>query len=242
MKYLKKFNTHAEYESATLELPNVSYCVDNNDIHYNPYDPYNGHVYVDLGLPSGTLWATMNVGANSETDTGLYFAWGETTGYNINQVGTDKQFTWNDYKYGTSSDDLTKYNSTDGKTELDLEDDAARVNWGEKWKMPSNSQMQELCNTQYVTNSWVQNYNNSGVNGRLFTSVSNGNTIFFPVSGYCLNGGISTTNGGYFWETSLSDYFKSQGKMLNFGSSGGAGGDSQNMRCYGQSVRAVVKE
>ena len=84
MKYLKKFNTHAEYELATLDLPNVSYCVDNNDIHYNPYDPYNGHAYVDLGLPSGTLWATMNVGANSETDTGLYFAWGETTGYNIN--------------------------------------------------------------------------------------------------------------------------------------------------------------
>ncbi len=239
MKYLKKFNTHAEYELATLDLPNVSYCVNNNDIHYNPYDPYNGHAYVDLGLPSGTKWATMNVGANSETDTGLYFAWGETTGYITNQVGIDKQFTWNDYKYGTSSDDLTKYNSIDGKTELDLEDDAARANWGGKWKMPSNSQMQELCNTQYVTNRWVQNYNNSGVNGRLFTSVSNGNTLFFPASGYGLNGGISTTS-GYFWETSLSDYFKHQGKMLTFGSQGGVDGNSYNMRCYGQSVRAVV--
>lgn len=63
-------------------MPNVSLCAQENEVYYNPiHDQFNGHAYVDLGLPSGTLWATMNVGANSPTDYGLYFAWGETQGY-----------------------------------------------------------------------------------------------------------------------------------------------------------------
>ena len=64
MKYLRKFENNAAYESATLDLPNVAYCEEEHEVHYNPYvDPYNGHAYVDLGLPSDTKWATMNVGA-----------------------------------------------------------------------------------------------------------------------------------------------------------------------------------
>ena len=84
-EFIKKFNTHEDYEEYitgdSVVLPNVSYCVDAKDVHYNHEDPTNKHAYVNLELPSGTLWATMNVGANSETDYGLYFAWGETQGY-----------------------------------------------------------------------------------------------------------------------------------------------------------------
>ena len=111
--------------------------------------------YVDLGLPSGTLWAKMNVGANSETDPGLYFAWGETEGYTAEQVGVDKQFTWADYKFNPSGDGstFTKYNSTDGKAVLDLEDDAARANWGGDWHIPTKEQCIELFSG--TTNGFV---------------------------------------------------------------------------------------
>ena len=148
-KYLRLFKNHDDYldfkKTNDFKLPNISHCEQENEVHYSPYiSSYNGHAYVDLGLPSGTKWATMNVGANSETDYGLYFAWGETQGYTASQVGSDIQFSWDDYKYGTSSSNFTEYNSTDGKTVLDLEDDAAHVNWGGDWHMPNRAQCLEL--------------------------------------------------------------------------------------------------
>ena len=121
----------------------------------------DGYEYVDLGLPSGTLWAKMNVGASSEKDAGLYFAWGETTGYTASQVGTgegQKAFTRRDYKFDPSGDGktFTKYNATDGKTTLDSEDDAANVNMGGDWHMPTNEQIIELfkkTKNGFVTNA-----------------------------------------------------------------------------------------
>ena len=113
--------------------------------------------YVDLGLPSGTLWAKWNIGATSETDYGLYFQWGDTQGYTASQVGSEegkKAFTWDDYKYGTDSN-LTKYNTSDGLTTLELSDDAASINWGSDWKTPTKAQFDELMiNTEwYLVNS-----------------------------------------------------------------------------------------
>ena len=204
-------------------------------------DPYNGHAYVDFGLPSGTKWATMNVGANSETDYGLYFAWGETQGYTASQVGSDIQFSWDDYKYGTSSSNFTEYNSTDGKTTLDLEDDAAHVNWGGQWHIPTKEQCEELFNTEYVTNQWVNDYQGSGINGRLFTSVINGNTMFVPAAGYCGEGKVYYLHEGYFWASALYSegddvawnfYFNSDEASVNVNVDGS--------RYYGQSVRGVV--
>ena len=122
-------------------------------------DPYNGHAYVDLGLPSGTKWATMNVGANSPTDYGLYFAWGETQGYTADQVGTDKNFSWSDYALtedGGST--FTKYNKSDKKTHLELTDDAAHINWGGDWHMPNRAQCLELfkeTKNGFVTNAGI---------------------------------------------------------------------------------------
>ena len=220
-------------------LPNVSHCIDKNEVHYNPFvDPYNGHAYVDLGLPSGTKWATMNIGANSETDYGLYFAWGETEGYAADQVGSGegkKAFSWADYKWsknGTST--MTKYNATDGKTVLDAEDDAAAANWGGNWKMPTKDQCEELLNTEYVTN---QRKTVNGVYGRLFTSVSNGNTLFIPAAGKCNGGSVNSVGiDGYVWTSSLKSdgvfgawEFYIQTVAIDYSS-----------RFYGRSVRGVV--
>ena len=154
-KYLKFFESHSQYIEPTVR-PNVSYCRQENEVHYNP-DPFNGHKYIDLGLPSGTLWAKCNVGASTETDTGLYFAWGETQGYTASQVGTNKQFSWSDYRWtNDNGSTMSKYNTTDKFTNLELTDDAAAVNWGSGWHMPTRGRYLELFqNTKngFVTSS-----------------------------------------------------------------------------------------
>ena len=144
-----------------------------------PVTPSDEHDWVDLGLPSGTLWATCNVGANSPEEYGDYFAWGETEPKNY--------YYWNTYKWCKGSyNTLTKYCSlsnygyngfTDGKTELDPEDDAAYVNWGSSWRMPTLEQQQELV--EYCTWTWTQQ---NGVNGQLVIG-PNGDTIFLPAAG-----------------------------------------------------------
>lgn len=219
MKYVKLFEQHADYEAykngGDYITPNVSYCVDNNEVHYEKfYDPYNGHEYIDLGLPSGTLWAKCNVGATTETDYGMYFQWGDTQGYTSAQVGVgtgQKEFAWADYKYGTydSSDTtnygMTKYNGTDAKTSLDITDDAAHVNMGGEWTMPNSTQIEELLDERYVTKEMVSNYKNTGVSGYLFTSVANSNTLFVPFSGLAFDGSVSNAeSGGDVWSSSLS--------------------------------------
>ena len=165
VKYLKLFNNHEDYlnfkKTTDFILPNVSHCVQENEVHYDARPIHNGHAYVDLGLPSGTKWATMNVGANSPTDYGLYFAWGETQGYTAEQVGTDKQFSWSDYDYALTEDSsytITKYNATDNKKHLELTDDAAHVNWGGDWHMPNRAQYLELfkeTKNGYVTDAGI---------------------------------------------------------------------------------------
>ena len=123
-QFITNFNTTADLAafsatSACLK-PHVSLTKDNRQVHF--INQYAGHDYVDLGLPSGTKWATMNIGATGITDAGLYFQWGDTSGYTSGQCGSNegqKYFGWEDYKYGdgTSSPDntaFTKYNSTDG--------------------------------------------------------------------------------------------------------------------------------
>lgn len=105
----------------------------------------DGFDYVDLGLPSGLLWATCNVGANTSTEVGSLFAWGETS--------AKTEFTWANYKYGNTADSITKYcittkngknGFTDGRTTLEDEDDAAFVNWGSNWQTPTADDWCEL--------------------------------------------------------------------------------------------------
>ena len=105
--------------------------------------------YVDLGLPSQLKWAKYNIGATNEEEAGLYFQWGDTQGYTAEQVGDGeglKAFSLDDYKWSVdgSSSNFSKYNASDSKTVLDPEDDAARVNMGGNWRMPTENENKEL--------------------------------------------------------------------------------------------------
>ena len=195
------------------------------------------HEYVDLGLPSGTLWATCNVGADSPEDYGDYFAWGETT--------TKSNYWWSTYKWcNGSSNTLTKYcrqsdygynGFTDTLTELLPEDDAATANWGSDWQMPSREQCEELINSSYTTTEWTTQ---NGVDGRKITSKSNGNSIFLPAAG-CWDDTILryVGSGGYYWSRSLSTSDSGCAYRLYFYSDGpGAAGSG---RIWGLSVRPV---
>ncbi len=205
------------------------------------------HEYVDLGLPSGTLWATCNVGASSPKEIGDYFAWGETA--------PKDEYNWSTYKWmnaGHSSwKEINKYtfadsqtgacwysNDTfvgDGKTELDPEDDAATANWGSNWQMPSLEQIKELYNSDYTTTEWTTQ---GGVNGRRITSKSNGNSIFLPAAGYRYDTSLANaSSGGYFWSRSLYASNSRCAYNLYFGS-GRIDCYDSNRGC-GRSVRPV---
>ncbi len=160
----------------------------------------NGHEWVDLGLPSGLKWATCNVGATTPEGYGDYFAWGETK--------PKEDYSWNNYSYCKGSHTtLTKYNTNNGygtvdnKTILDLSDDAANVNWGGTWRMPTRAEQEELRNSSYCTWMWTTQ---NGVKGLKVTSKTNGNSIFLPAAGY--HSGINLYNvssHGYYRTSSL---------------------------------------
>lgn len=168
------------------------------------------HEWVDLGLPSGTLWATCNIGASSPEDYGDYFAWGETEPKEV--------YDWRSYSLcGGSQVSMKKYCTkasfgyggyVDNKTELDPEDDAAYVNWGPSWRIPSVAQSQELFN---CLSGWSQR---NGVNGLLFTG-SNGATLFLPAAGCRIE---NTINHGFgcYWLCSLDIDTPSKADYLDF--------------------------
>ena len=147
------------------------------------------HKFVDLGLPSGLLWAECNVGASSPWEDGDYYAWGETQ--------TKSDYSWDTYKWGNSP---TKYNSSDGKTTLEASDDVATVKWGKECRMPSPAEFQEL----YKNCDWTWKSNYNGTSGYLVTGPS-GQTIFLPASGG-RDDGVLYDHGSYgcYWSSSLN--------------------------------------
>ena len=177
--------------------------------NYNVYDDCskNGYAWVDLGLPSGLKWATCNVGAEKPEDYGNYYAWGE--------VLPKENYSWATYKYanGTSNKDpkLTKYCNntsygdngfTDNKTTLESEDDAAHVNWGGSWRMPTNAEWEELLDN--CTWTWTTQ---NGVNGYQVTSKTNSNSIFLPAAGSRDGTNLyGVGRRGYFWSSSRGEY------------------------------------
>lgn len=143
-----------------------------------------GHDFVDLGLPSGTMWATCNVGATDAESYGSYFAWGETS--------AKAEFEWQNYKHGNGEAEsrvkMTKYCShsrkgeVDNKQVLELADDAAAATWQGKWRTPTKDEWEEMLNG--CTWEWVKNFNGKGFDMKKGTSKTNGNTIYFSFSGY----------------------------------------------------------
>lgn len=143
-----------------------------------PVSPPDDHEWVDLGLPSGTIWATCNVGANAPEEYGDYFAWGETEPKEVYSENTYKwYYRYIGYLHITKYNTVSGFGAVDNKTELDLEDDAAYAHYY-NGRMPSLEQIDELCNSC----TWQQIIRN-GVIGELITG-PNGNTMFLPNAGY----------------------------------------------------------
>ena len=170
-KHLRKFSTHTQYEeyinSQDKLLPNVSYCEDQKNLYYNP-----NLDYVDLGLPSGTLWAKTNLGAEREIDYGNYYMYGKTTTYNAQD---------------------TPYTGVENPLNLSL--DVANQILGDNWHIPTRAQLIELrANTTF---EWINNYQNTGVNGAKFTA-QNGKYIFIPAAGYYMGSDFEGVTPGEF--------------------------------------------
>ena len=159
------------------------------------YVVINGHKFVDLGLPSGVLWAENNIGAVMGADGGDFFAWGETE-------PKSNYASWT-YKHGSSADNATKYNDTDGKITLEEEDDAAYVNWGAPCRMPTNADFIELdsyCDWSVVD---VKNTDGRNMLSAKITSKKNGNAIYLPLAGRYIGKELDLSTaydrGGYYF-------------------------------------------
>ena len=198
-----------------------------------PSGEENGHTWVNLGL--SVRWASCNIGATAPEDYGNYYAWGETE--------TKADYSWATYKYANGADDkFTKYcinasygneGFTDNKTTLEPEDDAAHVNWGGVWRMPTDAEWTEL--REQCTWTWTTQ---NGVNGYLVTSEVNSNSIFLPSAGYRYDTDLyyAGSNGDYRSSSLYEDY--PDGAWFVYFDSDNVSRYS-SYRGYGQSVRPV---
>lgn len=193
-----------------------------------------GYDYVDLGLSSKKLWATFNVGATAPTEFGDLFAWGETA--------PKTSYNYKTYKWASSETSYKKYctNSYYGTVDnlyvLVAEDDAATANWGIGWRMPTTEEQVELVNgCDWET---VKDYNGSGIAGRLGTSKTNGNTIFFPYTGTGANV-LKDYTFGFYWSSSVYKNNSDRAKNIEFTEKSISKG-AVNVRTQGESVRAIA--
>ena len=236
------------------EMPIVDFPKDAEETAIIAAEVENTHEYVDLGLPSGTLWATCNVGAFRPEENGDYFAWGETK--------PKQEYSWRIYKWMKPEVydwmGCNKYAVPDGQhegcwykperflgivvsfkfigdciSELDWKDDAATANWGEGWCMPSKEQMDEL-RKECV---WIWTKRN-GVQGYEVMSQKNGRSLFLPAAGYC-DVGLLYYEGFYgsYWSRSLYTFCSQYAHLLNFNSDKVDWG--YNSRYFGRTVRPV---
>ena len=218
----------------------IEYINESNNIELVSDGNEHGFEYVDLGLPSGTMWATCNVGATKPEYSGLWFQFGRVDGYMYpmqNKFTTDeqnKQDTGSQYTPLTTSGKVYKKNDI-----LDLEDDAAHVNMGGKWRMPTKDELEELYkNTTYDT------VKVNGIKGMMFTSNINGRQMFIPFMQGCWY--------NRFWEAwhmSCAYIWSSQVRATNvndayrlYCSSDGKTRIYSNIRSYAFAVRGVFKK
>jgi len=187
----------------------------------------NGHRYVDMGL--SVLWADCNIGALYAASCGETFAWGETTPM--------EDCSWLDLKYCIRDNDLfSKYNTrmeygrVDNKTVLEPMDDAATVNWGEAWRMPTIEDFMELkncCDWEWTKqdNSW----------GYKVKSKITGNSIFLPACN-----GWDGNAYGLYWTSTLNDIRPNCGEGFQFGKGFVYNGDAMYSRCNVLNIRPVT--
>lgn len=207
-----------------------------NDSIVDPVGSLNGHEYIDMALPSGLLWATCNVGADTPEGYGDYFAWGETMPKEI--------YDWKSYKYGRFFHDryeLEKYCTdsccglngfVDNLTLLEPADDVVQASWGIGWRIPTIGEWDEMF--QNTTSEWTTQ---NGVNGWRFTA-SNGNSLFLPAAGYYWESEFNAADLGVYWSVTLNVEFPYRAWGFHFNASQcHLCGSSDRNR--GQTVRAV---
>lgn len=211
-----------------------------------PSGTIDGHGFMDMGLPSGTKWATCNVGAYTPEGYGDYFAWGETS--------TKSSYDWETYKWCQGRwNALTKYNTiskygyavpeqgyagfTDDKTQLDNEDDAAYVNWSRYWHTPTDEEWKELC-TECVW-KWTTRNN---INGYKVTSKTTGKSIFLPAAGYWdSNSSYEEGRLGYYWTSSINADAPYNAWHIFFGEYSIYNDEHGVFRTTGRSIRPVMR-
>ena len=201
----------------------------------------NGFEYVDLGLPSGTMWATCNVGASKPEDEGLLFQFGRVDGYKyggknhkFRTIEQNMQDTGDEYTSVTTSGKKYKTNEI-----LDLSDDAAHINMGGIWRMPTNDELQELIDN---TTQKVKTINE--VQGMMFTSNINEHQLFIPFVGYWYEedgGFIESGSYAFVWSSQVFPFHVGTAYLLYCSSS-----DNANIYFYSRSsafsVRGVFKK
>lgn len=186
-----------------------------------------GHEYVDLGLPSGTLWATCNIGADVPAAPGNYYAWGETK--------PKSEYTYENYMWSTGEwQNFTKYcnakgyGTVDNRLTLEKADDAAAANWGGKWRMATYKEWKELVEYCHL---YTEELN--GVKG-IKVLAPNGNSIFLPKAG-CYNSYGRDSDGAFYWTSSIDPESNCQVYFYC-----GSIDKSRDSRYYGGSIRAVI--
>ena len=203
-------------------------------VYDNIIEEDNSRVYVDLGLPSGTLWATTNLGATKCENFGYYYSWGETE--------TKGSYQVDNYKWSNADmTEFSKYNNdpskgiVDNLFELEAEDDAALATWGEGWSIPNRSDFEELMN--YCSYSWTD-FN--GVPGLNFVG-QNGNSMFLPAAGFRVYDIDSHSNEWGYYATRDLYTMESEDCILFMFEPGETHAYWTNLRYYGYPVRPIYK-
>ncbi len=231
-EFVKWSDENTDNPRTIVVTQNATYTAQFRSLNASSGGTHENHDYVDLGLPSGTLWATCNVGANSPEEIGSYYAWGE--------IAPKADYTWATYTHTVNggSKSLTKYNpdagygTVDNKAVLELSDDAAYQNWGGNWRMPTYDEMAELMSNCTVT--WITQ---NGVSGKQFIG-PNGNTIFVPATGYYNGTSLYSTSDGYYWTSKISSDYPNEAYELFVNASSAYFSDSYRSR--GKAIRPVV--
>ena len=234
MKNVRLFETTSAYESANLDYPNLSLTQDDGKLYSNLVKPIE---FVDLGL--SVKWMKWNIGADTETDYGLFFQWGDTVGYDESTAAAHSTWSTCPGNGGASSADtsaLTTWNTANlTNNVLNTSVDAAYVHTNGKAKMPTKAHFEELISG--TNNEWTTI---NGVAGRKFTNKTDSSKyIFIPSAGYFYYGSRSGKGlSGNVWSSSLNTSYIGYAWILNF-NSGNVGTGSSN-RCFALSVRGVL--
>jgi hypothetical protein len=237
---MRRWMRRMENEGKTVTISYDSSTGTYNGMAYTP-GPQPQSDWVDLGLPSGLLWAKCDLGANAPEEYGNYYAWGE--------ISPKEVYNWNTYRYGTADGEgnlltLIKYNThsdygtPDSLTILRATDDAATMAFGigSGARTPTKEEWQELID--YSTVEWTTM---NGVNGLKFTSITNGNTLFFPAAGMRYGSELHGVDGcgfGFYWSSSLDTNSPSDAWAFCFDANNPVHVGKSNRR-YGFTVRAV---